>query len=40
VIKPGGHATVFINWQYRGTYKYWRIYRGHRINPVGTIIIF
>jgi hypothetical protein len=40
VIKPGGHATVFINWQYRGTYKYWRIYRGHRISPVGTIVIF
>jgi len=36
----GGHATMFINWQYRGDYHYWRILRGHRISPVGTIIIF
>ena len=40
VMKPGGHATVFINWQYRGDYKYWRIFRGHRLSPVGTVIIF
>jgi len=36
----GGHATMFVNWQYRGDYHYWRIYRGHRLGPVGTIIIF
>lgn len=41
VMKPhGGHATIFINWAYRGDYHYWRIYRGHRIAPVGTIVIF
>lgn len=41
VMRPhGGKATMFVNWQYRGTYHYWRIYRGHRLNPVGTIIIF
>jgi hypothetical protein len=41
VMKPrGGHATVFINWQYRGDYHYWRVLRGKRIAPVGTVIIF
>lgn len=35
-----GHATMFVNWQYRGTYHYWRLARGHRVSPVGTIIIF
>ena len=36
----GGHATMFVNWQYRGDYHYWRILRGKRIAPVGTVIIF
>lgn len=36
----GGRATMLVNWQYRGDYHYWRIYRGHRLNPVGTVIIF
>jgi len=41
VMKPhGGHATMFVNWQYRDTYHYYRVYRGHKIAPVGTIIIF
>jgi hypothetical protein len=40
VMKPGGHSSMFVNWQYRGDYHYWRILRGHRISPVGTIIIF
>jgi len=40
VMKPGGHAVVFINWQYRGDYSYWRIYRGHQLKPIGRIIIF
>jgi hypothetical protein len=36
----GGHATMLVNWQYRGDYHYWRILRGHRIAPIGTVIIF
>jgi hypothetical protein len=41
VMKPhGGHASMFINWQYRGDYKYWRILHAKRLRPIGTIIIF
>ena len=40
VMKPGGHAARLVNWQYRGEYHYWRLLRGHRLSPVGTIIIF
>jgi hypothetical protein len=36
----GGHAAMFVNWQYRGDYHYWRLVRGKRVAPVGTIIIF
>jgi hypothetical protein len=35
-----GHASMLVNWAYRGDYHYWRIYRGHRIPPVGTVVIF
>lgn len=41
VMKPhGGKASMFVNWQYRGTYHYWRILHRKQIKPVGTIIIF
>jgi hypothetical protein len=40
VMKPRGHQTIFVNWQYRGTYHYYRLLHGKRIAPVGTIIIF
>ena len=41
VMKPhGGHAAMFVNWQYRDTYHYYRLYRGHKLRPVGTIVIF
>jgi hypothetical protein len=36
----GGHASMLVNWQYRGTYHYYRESRGHRIAPAGTIVIF
>ncbi|HEY2776948.1 MAG TPA: hypothetical protein VGI77_03525 [Gaiellaceae bacterium] len=36
----GGKASMFVNWQYRDTYHYWRILRGHKLRPIGTIIIF
>lgn len=40
-MKPhGGHATLFINWNYRGTYHYFRKLRGHALRPIGTIEIF
>jgi hypothetical protein len=39
-MKPGGHAQMLVNWQYRGTYHYWRISRGRELTPAGTIIIF
>lgn len=41
VMKPhGGHAAMFVNWNYRGSYHYYREFHGRRIKPVGTIIIF
>ncbi len=40
VMKPGGHAMMLVNWQYRGTYHYWRVYRGKELKPAGTIVIF
>jgi hypothetical protein len=41
VMKPhGGHASLFINWNYRGTFHYYRELHGKRIKPIGTIIIF
>jgi hypothetical protein len=36
----GGHATMLVNWQYRGEYHYWRVLRGKRLTPVGTVVIF
>ena len=40
VMKVGGHATMLVNWQYRGEYTYARIYKGHQIRPVGRVVIF
>jgi hypothetical protein len=40
VMKPGGHATMLVNWQYRGTYHYWRVLHGKELKPVGTVVIF
>ncbi len=40
VMKPGGHAAMLVNWQYRGEYHYWRLLHGRRLSPVGTIVIF
>jgi hypothetical protein len=40
VIKPGRQAIRLVNWAYRGDYTYARIYKGHQISPIGTIIIF
>jgi hypothetical protein len=36
----GGKASMLVNWQYRGEYHYWRILKGKRLTPVGTVIIF
>ena len=41
LMKPhGGRASMLINWQYRGEYHYWRILKGKRLAPVGTVVIF
>jgi len=36
----GGKASMLVNWQYRGEYHYWRLLRGKRLAPVGTVVIF
>jgi hypothetical protein len=36
----GGKASMLVNWQYRGEFHYWRILKGKRTTPVGTVIIF
>jgi hypothetical protein len=40
VMKPGQKQARLVNWAYRGDYTYARIYKGHQIKPIGTIIIF
>jgi hypothetical protein len=43
VMKPhGGRATMLVNYQWAkpGTYHYYREYRGHKIAPIGKIIIY
>jgi hypothetical protein len=40
VMKVGGHATMLVNWQYRGEYTYARLYKGHQIKPIGRVEIF
>jgi hypothetical protein len=40
IIKPGRQTVRLVNWAYRGDYTYARIYKGHQISPIGTIIIF
>ena len=36
----GGKDSMLVNWQYRGQYHYWRVSKGKRLKPVGTVIIF
>jgi hypothetical protein len=36
----GGKSAMLVNWQYRGDFHYWRILKGKRLTPVGTVIIF
>ena len=40
VMKPGRHSAVFINWQFRGTYRYVLLYHGKPAGPKGIIVIF
>jgi hypothetical protein len=40
VMKVGGKTPLLVNWQYRGTYTYARLYKGHQIKPIGKVIIF
>jgi hypothetical protein len=40
VMKPRGRDAIFINWLFRGTYRYVVLYRGKPVGPKGSIIIF
>ncbi|MDP9337053.1 MAG: hypothetical protein M3Q30_27580 [Actinomycetota bacterium] len=40
VIKPGGRDSIFVNWQFRGTYRYELLFRGKPAGPKGHIVIF
>jgi hypothetical protein len=40
VMKPGGHAALFVNWQFRGTYRFVLLYHGKPAGPKGVIVIF
>jgi hypothetical protein len=39
-IRPGHSNTIFVNWQFRGTYSYVLLYRGKPAGPHGKIVIF
>jgi hypothetical protein len=40
-MRPGGHASLLVNWTYRGTFRYWRITVSKKqLKPLGTVIIF
>jgi hypothetical protein len=39
-MKPGGHASQFVNWNYRGTFHYARMVGGKQVKPLGTIVVF
>jgi hypothetical protein len=40
VIRPGRRDAMFINWQFRGKYRYAVLYRGKPAGPKGYIVIF
>ena len=40
VIRPGRREAMFINWQFRGKYRYVVLYHGKPAGPKGYIIIF
>jgi hypothetical protein len=40
VIKPGRRGLIFVNWQFRGTYRFELLYRGRPAGPKGYIVIF
>jgi hypothetical protein len=39
-MRPGGHDSFLINWNYRGRYVYRTLLRGRPAGPKGLIIIF
>jgi len=39
-IKPGGHGSVLVNWNYRGVFDYSTLYQGKPVGPKGRIVIF
>jgi hypothetical protein len=40
VMRPGGHDSFLINWNYRGRYLYLTLLRGRPAGPKGWIVIF
>jgi hypothetical protein len=40
VMKPGGHTAIFVNWLFRGTYRFFLLHRGRPVGPKGIIVIF
>ena len=40
VMKPGGRNAIFVNWQFRGKYRYVVLYHGRPAGPEGVIVIF
>ena len=40
VMRPHRTGTVFINWQFRGKYRYLLLYRGKPAGPKGLINIY
>jgi hypothetical protein len=39
-IPPRRHASLLINWNYRGSFAYWMLYRNRPAGPRGRVIIF
>jgi hypothetical protein len=41
VMRPhGGHDSLLLNWNYRGTFPYFSLYRGKAAGPHGHVTIF
>jgi len=40
VMKPGGHDSFLVNWNYRGRYVYRTLFRGKPLGPKGLIEIY
>jgi hypothetical protein len=39
-IRPGGHRSLLINWNYRGSFGFWTLFRNRPAGPKGEVIVF